>query len=232
MKLSYLCAMGGLLSCSIALAGHKQVQDFLNQVAYPVTVETWVESNTAQVTLNINATAQGKDLTLIRDKISAGLKQLSPSTKWHLTAFTRTETDSGLEQIQAQAQTRLSDQDLVLLSEKIKQMNQPGLNFSIDNTLFVPSFAQIQEAKTKLRQQIYQEVKSELQRLNATYPNQKFVVHNIRFDALADNSTGPQPLMLAKMANGAGAMPVNSKLIMNANVVLATIPIALEGAKF
>ena len=77
----------------------------LDKVSFQVSSKQWVSTDTALVTVNINATLSNADLVQARANIMNGLNKIAKG-EWHLTQFVRSQDTSGLEKLFVEAQVR------------------------------------------------------------------------------------------------------------------------------
>jgi len=224
-KLTFLVFMSlGLCSISTAAMAANTNYPPLDKVSFQLTAQQWATTKTAKVTVNINATLTDEQLGTIHGTLLTDLKKIAPDANWHLTQFSRSKNQSGLEQLFARAETRLPETALANIRQKAKAVTKPGNTFTIASINFSPSVAEIQSVKASLRENIYGQAKAELERLNKEYPKERFFLHSISFN---NNGMMPRPqvrtmvLAEAKSTNAA-PMAVSDKITLNANVVLAS----------
>lgn len=203
------------------------IEALLNNVSLRLNAEQWVTTKTALVTIGINVSVSDNDLGKAQNHIMDKLNQLAGKADWHILTFDRSQDQSGLEKVQASAQARLPDNELAGIREKAKAISKPGETFTLDNVQFVPTEDEIRNANTVLRNNIYQQAKTELDQLNKLYPDQKYYIHQINF--ISD--VVPGPMMQAKFSNGIGAsasssapLDVGDKLRLSAVVILSAAP--------
>ena len=155
----------------------------------------------------------------------SNLKKIVSDVDWHITSFNRSKTQSGLETLRVIAEARVPEKQLSGLRAKAKDASRPGSTYRIANIQFTPSPADIQQTRAALRQEIYQQVKGELARLNAVYPKQKFQVNTINFTSFAMPAPRPMmkrtDMMMAAEAAPAPRMSVSAKVVQNATVIFA-----------
>jgi uncharacterized protein YggE len=206
----------------------------LNKVTVRLTAEQYVPTKTALVSVGVSASVTEAGLQNIQDDILKKLTSLSDQGEWHITAFDRSQDQSGLEKVQISAQARLPSAALTSLRDKSKTMSKPGQTFTVDNVEFTPSDDEMRAANTALRSVIYQQAKDEADRLNKAYPDQKYYVHDVNF---LDLMMAPGPIMpmnaMVMRGNNQSFSPklsVGDKLIINATVVLAAMPDQLNKA--
>lgn len=205
-------------------------EPLLNTVTLELNAEQWVTTQTALVTVGVNATVSGGGLEKTQSTVMAKLNQISNKGIWHIISFNRSLNQSGLEQIQIAGQARLPSTDLSGLRDRAKAITKPGETYTLENVEFTPSEAELRDANTNLRAGIYQQAKNELATLVKIYPEQHYYLHSVDF---IGRVVTPQPMnaMYAKMASPAGtSISVGNKLVITATVVLAAAP-SLDVAK-
>jgi predicted secreted protein len=205
------------------------LEPLLNQVSLQFSAEQWVTTKTALVTVGVNASVSDSGLEKIQSEVLSKLNQISNKAEWHIVSFNRNQDQSGLERVQISAQVRLASADLNGLRDKAKAISKPGETFTIDNVEFSPSSDELRAATTTLRNDIYQQIKTEIDDLNKLYPESKYYLHNVNFLG----EVMPQPMAMYKtntlVASAADVrstsnLAVGDKLKMTATVVLATAP--------
>jgi hypothetical protein len=196
-----------------------------NLINYHVSAERWASTNTARVIIAINATLNDNQLGQIHNEILQNLARIAPNTSWHITDFSRSQTQSGLEQLSAQAETRLPDNALANLRHNAVNVSKPGQTYSVLDIDYAPNLADIEQTKELLRNQIYQQTIVEIDALSKIYPNRHYYVHNIDFSNVND-VIPPQPVFRTMAVSGLPQAPqnnlaVSSKIVIRADVVLA-----------
>ena len=203
------------------------VEALLNSVMLQLSAEQWVTTKTALVTVGMNASVSDNDLGKTQNQILDKLKQIASDADWHMISFDRSLDQSGLEKIQASAQARLASAALAGLRDKVKAMSKPGVTFTLDNVQFIPSEDEVRAANAALRNQIYQQAKTELDQLNKLYPEQKYYLHQVNFISELMPRAMPQNAMLMQVKMAAPAMlQVGDKLRLSAVVILSSAPSA------
>ncbi len=194
----------------------------LNRIHYVVQKEQWVVSDSARVIVAVNANLTNDALDRFQDRMNKSLSALAKNVSWHVTQFNRNQDSSGLEQVSAQAEARIANSALAGLRVKADKLSSPGIKYSIVDIQYGPSDADIQKAKDNLRQSVYAAISEEIRSLNKTY-KQAFFVNSIDFDLISSFNPGPQPAMLMrnKVDVSNDSVPVNQKLVLEADVVLA-----------
>lgn len=227
-----IIAVAGLLLVTIVRASDKsttpQVVQLaspypsLNRIHYVVQKEQWVVSDSARVIISVNANLTDNALDHFQDKMNKNLDSLANNVSWHITQFNRNQDSSGLEQVSAQAEARIANSALAGLRGKADKLSSPGIKYSIVDIQYGPSDADIQKAKDSLRQNVYAAIAEEIHSLNKMY-KQEFFVNSIDFDLNSSILPPPQPMLMRVASAGASNdnVPVNQKLILQADVVLA-----------
>lgn len=201
-------------------------EPLLNTVTLQLNAEQWVTTKTALVTVGVNASVSDQGLEKIQSEVLSKLNQISSKGEWHIVSFNRSLDQSGLERVQISAQVRLSSSDLVGMRDKAKALSKPGETFTIDNVEFTPSATELRDANVVVRNDIYQQVKTEVASLNQLYPDQKYYLHTINF--IGEIVPVPQATtMYMKTADASprvSNLSVGDKLKITATVVLASAP--------
>lgn len=218
----------GLISLffSLSVWADNTIEPLLNKVTLQFNAESWSVSKTALVNININAALSDKGLEKIHSQIMEKLNSLSNKGEWHLISYDRTQDKSGLESVQIAAQARLPETELNGLRDKAKAMSKPGETYTLDSIQFTPSEDEIRMTQSQLRDNIYQQIKAEIARLNRIYPEQKYYVHDVNF--LTGSYPAPMAQTVMFKAGGESAsrnaLSVGDKLRLFATVVLAAAP--------
>jgi hypothetical protein len=194
----------------------------LNRIHYVVQKEQWVVSDSARVIVSVNANLTDDALDHFQDKMNQSLNSLAKNVSWHVTQFNRNQDNSGLEQVSAQAEARIANSALAGLRVKADKLSSPGIKYSIVDIQYGPSDVDIQKAKDSLRQNVYAAIAEEIRSLNKMY-KQEFFINSIDFDLNSSILPPPQPMLMRVASTGASNdnIPVNQKLVLQADVVLA-----------
>jgi hypothetical protein len=223
-------AIFSLLIASPVWADSEGQAGLLNKVTFKLNAEQWVPSKTALVSIGINAGVSDAALEKIQDDVLKKLNQLTNKGEWHITSFNRNLDQSGLENVQMQAQARLPSSALPNLRDKAKAMSKPGETYTLDNIEFTPSEDELREANTALRSNIYAQAKDEMDRINKAYPDQKYYMHEINFLSnlmpmpVAENGSRIMMVSAMKVGGSGGDLAVGNKLVIAATVVVAALP--------
>ncbi|MFT3742613.1 MAG: hypothetical protein QM752_08200 [Gammaproteobacteria bacterium] len=201
----------------------------LSQISYQVTVEKWAATKTAKVTVSLDAALNKMDLAHINDQVQENLKKIAPTADWHITQFVRSQDKSGLEMLHVEAEARLPGDALAAIRDKAKSASKDGQTYSVSNVEFSPGQAEIEQAYTAARAEIYAQVKQEIAALNKVYPEQHYFVYAVNFSG---NTPAPMMaaeapramLMTASGSSDANAVStvVNAKVVQTASVVIGS----------
>lgn len=227
MRIIYLLLLSLLVSAN-AWADNAY-EPLLNTVSLELNADQWVTTQTALVSIGVNATVTGGGLEKMQSTVLSKLNQISNKGEWHIISFNRSLSQSGLEQVQITAQARLPSADLSGLRDRAKAITKPGETYTLDNVEFIPSESELREANKNLRSAIYQQAKNEIDALNKVNPDQHYYLHNVDFIGRIVPLSTPQPMMykaagIGAMASNASTISVGNKLIVTATVVLASAP--------
>lgn len=229
-----VAALVGMLVVSPVWADN-DLGALLNRVTLQLRAEKWVTTQTAQVTVGVNAGVSDAGIEKMQGEVLAKLQQFSAQSEWHIVSFSRQQDKSGLESIQIVAQARLPQAELAALRTKAKSLSKPGETYTIDDVQFTPSDAEITQANNLLRGTIYQQAKAEIDALNHTYPEQKYYLHNVDF--IMSQPVMPMAATAMYRANKVEGAPVaqplnvGNKLEMMATVTLASMPDVITAKK-
>lgn len=226
MRVIYLLLVS--LFMSLNAWADNSFEPLLNTVTLELNAEQWVTTQTALVSIGVNAAVTGGGLEKIQSTVLSKLNQISKG-EWHIISFNRSLSQSGLEQVQISAQARLPSSDLSGLRDRVKAITKPGETYTLDNVEFIPSESEFRAANTNLRNVIYQQAKNEIDALNKVNPEQHYYIHNIDFVGRMAPPPPPQPMMykaggIGAMASNAATISVGNKLFVTATVVLASAP--------
>lgn len=150
----------------------------LDKVQFQVSASQWVSTQTALLTVNINATLNNADLVQARSDIMSRLKKIADG-EWHLTQFDRSQDNSGLEKLFVEAQARMPQASLTNIYQNAKDVSKPGATYTVNAVEFKPGLQEIQQIKSQLRERLYQQVNEEMVRLNKVYSNQNYTVNKL-----------------------------------------------------
>ncbi len=194
----------------------------LDTVDFQVSTKQWVSTQTALLTVHLNATLDNADLVKARADIMDKLSKIAVG-EWHLTAFDRSQDGSGLEKLSVQAEARIAQSGLTAVYEHAKSVSKPGANYSVDSIEFKPSLEEMQQVRTALRERLYQQARDELARINKVYTGQQFTLNQLVF---VEGTEPPEPKVLGMMTamaarSSAPALTVSQELTMTAWVQVA-----------
>ncbi|MFU8797333.1 MAG: hypothetical protein ACNA7Y_01360, partial [Gammaproteobacteria bacterium] len=119
----------------------------LNRVALSLTAEQWATTANARVIISMDASIKETELNKLRTSILDKLNQLAPKTDWNITRFDRTESSSGLVQVQIEAEARLPESSLSDLNEKTKTLSKAGEKYRILTIDFTPSLSELEKIR-------------------------------------------------------------------------------------
>lgn len=202
-------------------------QRVLNKISYQSTVEKWATTNTARVTINMDAMLDKVGLSNINNYVVANLNKIAADAGWHVTQFNRSQDKSGLETLHVEAEARLPQTALAGLRDKAKGISKSGETYTVGDIDFAPDLQEVEKTHAAARADIYAQVKEEIARLNALYPDQHYFLHQLDFI--------PQPVaMMNKMqmmavgsnmaqpeASPPMSISVNAKVVETAQAIIA-----------
>ncbi|KTC81490.1 hypothetical protein [Legionella brunensis] len=223
-KLAAILGLGMVSTLSMALPPPKIL---LDKVMFQISARQWVTTQTALLSVNVNATLTNADLVKTRADIMSMLGKIA-SGDWHITQFDRSQDSSGLEKLFVSAEARVSQASLTNIYQNAKDVSKPGATYTINSVEFKPSLEEVQQIKLQLRQRLYQQVNDEIARLNKVYTNQNYSLNTL---TLYEGEVAPlQPKIYQRTMNTMAmsaaapepALTVSNELTMNAMVELAS----------
>ncbi len=240
--------MAGLLTLALTtlalpvLAEPSPVQivtDFpkMASIHYQLSAEQWVSTSTANVIVTVDASLNQQAVDTIQQRINQGLQTIAKGD-WQITDMQRNQDSSGLENIHVEAQARLPVAAIANVRNQAFTLSKPGIKYTVVDTQYAPTQADIEAARMVLRQKLYQQIATELKAVNQVYGDERYQLAQVNFtDGNVYTPQAPMPMMRANtqmmtaMAEGsAPAAPsptVNQKLTMSADVRLAA-PLATK----
>jgi hypothetical protein len=196
----------------------------LNVITLQLKSEQWLATKTALVTVAVNAAVNDQGVEKIQNDAMQKLSQIAIKTEWHIVSFNRQQDKSGLESVAIRAQARVAQSDLSGLRNAAKMLSKPGEAFTIDNIEFTPTEDETRATNVMLRTDIYTQARHEIDVLNATYPTQKYYLHQIDFIQTSPVMPMAANAFMTKAAVGATPLAVGNKAQLQATVVLASQP--------
>ncbi|KTD49562.1 hypothetical protein Lrub_0661 [Legionella rubrilucens] len=166
------------LSPFCAIANPPPPPMLLDKIDFQVSAKQWVSTQTALLTVAINATLNSADLVKARADIMDHLNRIAKG-EWHITQFDRSQDNSGLDKLYVAAQVRVPQANLTNIYQNAKDVSKPGATYTISGVEFKPSLEEIQVVKSQLRQKLYQLVNEEIARLNKVYGEQHYSVNRL-----------------------------------------------------
>lgn len=208
---------------SIALGQSSEPAAPLSQVTFQLSAEQWVTTQTAKVTIALDASLTKDQIAKAQTNIQQALKKIAPQGNWYITVFSLSPTKANLEQLHAEAEARLPESAMQGLRDKTQKLSKEGQTYTVEDIAYTPSLAEISAAQAKLRTQIYQQAKDEMTRLNSVYPSAGYRLYSIQFTGVL---TQPGPVMMAKtnsmtVGRETPNLAVSQNLTVDATVVLA-----------
>jgi hypothetical protein len=218
--------LGLMVLTPFAWADNETPDLVLDKIFFQVSAKQWVTTQTALLNVSINATLSNADLVKARADIMDSLNKIAKG-EWHLVQFDRSQDSSGLEKLYVQAQARVDQSALTNIYQNAKSVSKPGAQYEISGVEFKPSLEETQVVRAKIREQLYQQVNDEINRMNKAYPKQNFSVSNLVF-VEGDNIPQQPRAYQAKemnaltMAAAPAPLTVSNELILTAMVEAAS----------
>jgi hypothetical protein len=207
-------------------AGDTIVPLTLDKVIFQLSAKRWVSTQTALLSVAVNATLSSTDLVKARADMMTKLVKIV-SGDWHITQFERYQDSSGLEKLDVLAQVRVNQSALNRVYDTVKLVSKAGETYTVSAIDFKPGLEEIQTTKLALRQQLNKQIQQELAELNHIYSEQHFTLNKLEY---LDESS-PSPLRNKAMMMTVGAkglapeapISVSNELFMTAVVEAASV---------
>lgn len=223
--LAALCLASPLAAAAEARArfAPAPIQD---HVSLSLSAEDWVKTDTAEVTLAVEAASPGGDAGSARGDVMKAAQSVADAP-WQVIRFDRQQDQAGLDHWQAVLRARLPEAKLGGLGERARKSSRPGLQVRIDQVDFAPTLAETELVRAKLRAEIYRRATEELAQANKSFPDRGYRISGIDFQ----ESRQPVPMNAAMNAeakfmardDAGGGLDVQQKLRLTARVNLATL---------
>ena len=216
----------GVFCWQLAYAADMPEPLTLDKINFQLSSKAWVNTQTALLTVTINASLDSSDVVKARTDMLDKLSKIA-SGDWHIVQFDRFQDSSGLEKLSVKAQIRVNQSQLTHLYDKAKDVSKPGETYQIAGIEFKPDLEEIQNAKALLRQVLNKQIQQELAQLNKTYSEQHFTVSAVNYHE-EQSSSQDQPMMMAtgvtpRMARPASSLAVSNELVMTAVVEAGSV---------
>lgn len=220
MKKIMLCIIFiGLFFATTLTFSNEEI--LLNKISFPMSAKAWIITQSAMVTVTVNATLQSNQIEQMRNEITTRLSSLIPNVQWHITQFNHAEDQTGLAKLSVQLQARVQNSELSNLDQKIKKLSEPGKTFNVEGMDFSPTLEEQQEMAIKLRSQIYQKAKQEVLRLNQAFPGSNYFVHAIQFEESPRYYTAT--VLAREPSSQQPSVPFGREAQLQATVVLSSL---------
>jgi hypothetical protein len=210
-----LCALLAASSCALAN------EACLNQVSMNLSAEEWVVTQTAQVTVAVNAAVTQQQSGDLSAALLEKLASVSGVKDWRLLNLSRQENDTGLIAVNAEAMARLSNVQVSMMQSKLEKLNKPGEKYSIQNISYVPSLQEVNSTETLLRSSLYAQVSQSLDALNKAFPATHYQVYRVNFVGGRDVVNAPMAAYVRTVGGAEPKLDVSNKMQMSANVIYA-----------
>jgi hypothetical protein len=199
-------------------------------VMLELSVEDWVETDTATVRLGADLAVEAGKFGAARQDLVATLQGFGTGAEWRIVDFGKLGDDAGFERWRLVAEARVPEAALAELAGKAREATRPGRALSVASIEYTPTLAEREAVVDRLRARIYGRVARELAALNGAFADRDFRIRMIDF------TTGfrPQPRMMTmaraeqaggamKMADAGGGLAGAEKATLTARVTLAAV---------
>lgn len=209
-------------------------------VTLNLSVEDWIQTQTAVVNMLIDAAIDNKAVAGAREDVTSMLNGVVPGAEWKILRFDRSRDSAGLERWQVLAEARLMDKQLTGLHDKAQKASSPGKQIRVAGIRFTPTLAEREAVEAKLRAQIYKRVAEEITALKATFPDRAYRAGTVSFNGMAQPASVPMTTMAFRggkqgapmetaapsppdQSGGGDSMAVAERMHLSASVILSTV---------
>lgn len=215
MKKSLL-SVSLLLTASVAIAASDQMRT----ITLPLAAQTWATSNTANVTLSVDASSNNLQMSALQTEMQKKLTQIA-NADWHITQVNRGQSQSGLVEVNWQVQARVPVDAVATVDANVKKMSVSGLQFNLMSTDYSPSFAEMQQAQMNLHTAIYAEAEQAMAQANKSFSGAHYQISQITFINSVNPIIVPLMAQVAMAKQAAPTMPLGRQVTQTATLVLA-----------
>lgn len=221
------------------LAAHAEEYKPDDRVIFDVSAEDWVNTKTARVAVNVEASVNSASAGTTRAAMTKALDDLVKAD-WRLTSFNRDQDSTGMEHWSAEYEARVPENQLTGIHDNAKKASKPGLQLSVTGIDFTPTLDEMQAAMSQLRTKIYKMANEQLTALNTALPGRTYRIAMINFTpgnvmgGVMDMAMAPRAMAAggAKMMRNAmpesapapAPMERSEKITLTANVIFAVTP--------
>ena len=151
-----------------------------DHVGFSLSAEDWVKTDTAEVTLAVEAASPGGDAGSARGEVMKAAQSVAEAP-WQTVRFDRQQDQAGLDHWQALLRARLAEARLGGLGERARKASRAGLQLRVDQVEFTPTLAETEAVRTRLRAEIYRRATEELAAANKAFPDRGYRIAGIEF---------------------------------------------------
>ncbi|MDR3450944.1 MAG: hypothetical protein P4M15_14600 [Alphaproteobacteria bacterium] len=229
-------ALASLLALSLAApACAEEMFHPDDGVAFDLSAEDWVTTQTAHVVLNAEAAVSAANAGNMRADMNKAVNDTAKGD-WRLTSFTRTPDQTGLERWSASFEARLPESALGSLADAAKKASKAGMQVSVAAVDFTPTLDEVEAVRSGLRARLYKQAAAELTSLNTALPGRTYRIAQIGFDSAGGQMPFMQPRFMNKgmvamsavapAPEGDSGIARSEKITQTAHILFATAPAA------
>lgn len=213
----------------------------MDAVHLEFTVEEWLNSGTAEVTIDIDASIEGAEGLELRQTIKNSLAEIIPNVEWRFSRVNRSRDRTGRETWRIGAQARVEEELLNDLSGKCKKLGAVGLQFRVGYVDYSPTKEAVEELNRTLRLKINTLVANELTKISIELPDREWRVSGIEYGgemSVSNFRMSPkgQGQIMASAVNhiesydddggddavGSGGFEISQKITLHASVTISS----------
>jgi predicted secreted protein len=214
-----------------AFAPYAQADDFKpdDRIVFDVSAEEWVTTQTARVTVNVDAAVAGNNAATMRTDMIAAVNSLAKAD-WRLTNFNRSQDQTGLTRWSTSYEARLPESALGGFYEAAKKLSKAGMQLSIADIDFSPTLAEVEAVRAQLRAALTKQANDQLTAMNNALPGRGYRIAEINFAGSGAVPMAMRKTMHAEMVamdgvamSASAPMERAQKMVMGAQIVFAAL---------
>jgi len=184
MRILYFALVGLVLAAIPATAlADRVLAPEEDKIVFELRAEEWIESDSANVSVVVDAAGAAADLAALRTDIREVLARLADSADWRIVRFNRNQGATGLETWRVVAEARLPETLLADIHQMADKASRPGMRARVAHIDFAPTLAEREAALSRLRAELYRMAGKELAQMRTVAGNAGLRLHRVDYAA-------------------------------------------------
>lgn len=182
MRILFLLLAGLILAAPPARADRVLAPEE-DKIVFQLQGEQWIESDSANVSVVVDAAGAAADLAALRADIRTVLARLAADADWRIVRFNRNQGATGLETWRVVAEARLPEKLLADIHQMAEEASRPGMQARVAHIDFAPTLGEREAALSVLRAELHRLAVKELAEMRAVTGNARLRLHRIDYAA-------------------------------------------------